>query len=972
MIGPDGTPIKNECMIQVEVQDKLKPACVPPANVVVNCENFDPSLWAYGKASVSDNCCLDVTKEYQGQCGLTHSVNYGQFDTVCNKGTIVRTFRAFDCHGFSSQCTQRVVVTYEQDYFIRMPNDVIVTVCDGSGNYGEPTFFGEDCELLGVSYEDEVFTVVPDACFKIERTWTIINWCTFNPNGGCIEVPNPNPNSISNHPSNLPGPTVSALGTLPNQWAPTVVRINPSDPQPTNFSRFWGDTPNDPLYPGNGNGRNEEANCYKYKQIIKVIDGQAPTGTYTVPDCSNQNWFTPNDPQLWNEMYWWDNSIQSHDLCEEPTELCITGTDACSGSNVNIEYLLFLDLDGDGTMETVVNSISTGIAGLGWNRVNYNNLNTPSFSGGTPRAFDGRPVPANQKWGFSIQETVSGNTKTACVRFNTQQNQNTHVVPQLPHGTHKIKWFITDGCGNNAEYEYTFTVKDCKAPTVVCLNGLSVNIMPTGMITLWASDFLQYTEDNCTPANQLKIGIRKCGTGTGFPVDVNGNPITNVTFNCSELGTQCVELWSIDVAGNADYCETYVIVQDNLGGCSGGGAVNVAGALKTEATDGVEEGVVNVEGTSTFVPNFSIFGLSNATGNYSFNNVPVASTFTIAPEKDDNPLNGVTTYDLVLISKHILGLEPLNSPYKMIAADANKSGSITTFDIVEIRKLILGIYTELPNNTSWRFVDKSFSFPNANNPFQSAFPETKSVADAMSNQTDEDFVGVKIGDVNGSAVANATMQAEERTAATAIFDVEDRAVVAGEEFNVTFKSAQALKGFQFTATLAGLKAVGVVNAENVTENNFNLLPQNAMAVSIDGAQEFTVRFRAEQSGKLSEMLGVSGAITRAEAYGDAGRMGVAFRFDGKTIAGVGFELYQNQPNPFVNRTFIGFFLPEAAEATLSIFDETGRVVYQQKGQFAKGENTIALDRALINTTGMLFYKLETATDSATKKMIQAK
>jgi hypothetical protein len=150
------------------------------------------------------------------------------------------------------------------------------------------------------------------------------------------------------------------------------------------------------------------------------------------------------------------------------------------------------------------------------------------------------------------------------------------------------------------------------------------------------------------------------------------------------------------------------------------------------------------------------------------------------------------------------------------------------------------------------------------------------------------------------------------------------------------------------------------------------LPQNAMAVSIDGAQEFTVRFRAEQSGKLSEMLGVSGAITRAEAYGDAGRMGVAFRFDGKTIAGVGFELYQNQPNPFVNRTFIGFFLPEAAEATLSVFDETGRVVYQQKGQFAKGENTIALDRALINTTGMLYYKLETATDSATKKMIQAK
>ena len=966
-VGPDGTPIKNECMIQVQVQDKLKPVCLPPAQVIVNCENFDPSLWAYGKPQIADNCCLDTTKVYQGQCGLTHTASYTLFDTVCNKGTITRTFRAFDCHGFSSQCTQRVIVTYEQDYFVKFPNDVIVTVCDGSGVYGEPIFFGEDCELLGVSYEDVVYTVVPDACFKIERTWTIINWCTYNPNLPCINVPNPNPNPITNATANLPGPTVSECGTLA-PWKSTVVKINPTDALATDYCTFW----------------DKNANCYKYKQIIKVIDGQAPTGTYTVPTCANANWYTPNDSQFWNEMYWWDNGIGTHDLCEEPTELCITGTDACSGSNINIEYLLFLDLDGDGVMETVVNSVSTGIAGLGWNNVLFNNLNTPNFGGGTPRSFDERPVPSNQKYGFAIQETVSGNDKTACVRWNTQQQQNTFVAPQLPHGTHKIKWFLTDGCGNNKEYEYTFTVKDCKAPTVVCLNGLSVNIMPTGMIQLWASDFLQYTQDNCTPDNQLKIGIRKCGTGTGFPIDpVTGLPITNVTFTCAELGTQCVELWSIDKAGNADYCETYVIVQDNLGNCTPGGSkINVAGALKTEMTEGVEEASVNINGTANFLPPFTYFDLSDAAGVYQvLNNVPVASTFVIAPEKDDNPLNGVTTYDLVLISKHILGIEPLNSPYKMIAADANKSGSITTFDIVELRKLILGIYNELPNNTSWRFVDKSFSFPNANNPFQTAFPETVSVADAMLNQTGKDFAGVKIGDVNGTAVANATMQAEERTAGTALFDVQDRSVKAGEEFDVTFKSAQALKGFQFTASLNGLKAISTVNAENVTEGNFNMNVANAMAVSIDGAQEFTVHFRAEKAGKLSEMLGVSGSITRAEAYGECGignaecgvtRLGVAFRFDGKTIAGVGFELYQNQPNPFVSKTFIGFFLPEAAEATLSVYDETGRVVYQQKGQFAKGENNISLDRALINTTGVLYYKLETATDSATKKMIQAK
>ncbi|MBK6997957.1 MAG: hypothetical protein IPH31_24885 [Lewinellaceae bacterium] len=109
---------------------------------------------------------------------------------------------------------------------------------------------------MGVSFADEIFTVVPDACFKIERTWTIINWCTYNPNLDCMYVPNPNPNAVTNHPTNLPGPTVSECGTLA-PWAPTVVRINPGDQATTNFCTFW----------------DADANGYRYKQIIKIIDG---------------------------------------------------------------------------------------------------------------------------------------------------------------------------------------------------------------------------------------------------------------------------------------------------------------------------------------------------------------------------------------------------------------------------------------------------------------------------------------------------------------------------------------------------------------------------------------------------------------------------------------------------------------------------------------------------------------------------
>ncbi|MEZ4926222.1 MAG: hypothetical protein R3A50_08095 [Saprospiraceae bacterium] len=935
----------NECMVRVVVDDKIKPICQSPQNFTVTCEQFDPSLWLYGKADILDNCCLDTNKVYLGQQGLTHSVNYSQFDTLCNKGTIVRTFRAFDCNNNSSQCTQRIVVNYEQDYYVRFPNDVIVTVCDGTGNYGEPTFFGEDCELLGVSYEDEVFTVVPDACFKIERHWRIINWCTYDPNGICIDVPNPSPNAIANHASNLPGPIVSPIQTSGDPWKSTIVKIKSTDATSTNYSVYY-----DP-----------NANCYTYKQIIKVIDTQDP-----VVDCPGSPQticdVTANDAQLWNESYWWDNANQSHDLCEAPSDICITATDLCSGSNINIEYQLFLDLDGDGVMETVVNSTQLGnqAGGLGWNNIMYGNVT----GAGQSRQFDGRPVPTNQKWGFAIQETVTGNDKTACVKFNTFQAQNTYVTPQLPHGTHKIKWFVSDGCGNETVCEYTIVIKDCKAPTVVCLNGLSVNIMPTGMIQLWATDFLQYAEDNCTLTPYLKYGIRKCGQGTGFPVDAQGNPITNVTFDCTELGSQCVELWAIDLAGNADYCETYVIVQDNNGNCPNGSKINVSGYLKTEADDGVTEADVLINTSVVSTDDNGYYQLANV--------IPMNADVTIIPAKDDNPLNGVTTYDLVLMSKHILGIEPLNSPYKMIAADANKSNSITTFDVVELRKLILGIYQELPNNTSWRFVDKAQVFSNPLNPFMDPIQESIFVPNATMNLMNQDFVSIKIGDVNNTVVANSLMTSDDRTSGTLLFDVEDREINAGDVFEVTFTASEKSQGYQMTLNLNGLQVTGLVENDKVNTNNFGVFA-DALTVSIDGADHFTVKFRAEKSGKLSELLGVSSRITKAEAYSLVNdRQEVALRFDGKTIAGVGFELYQNQPNPFVNKTAIGFHLPEAGAVTLSIFDEMGRLVFTQKGEFAKGYNFISLDKALLNAGGVLYYTVETATETASRKMIQTK
>jgi len=137
--------------------------------------------------------------------------------------------------------------------------------------------------------------------------------------------------------------------------------------------------------------------------------------------------------------------------------------------------------------------------------------------------------------------------------------------------------------------------------------------------------------------------------------------------------------------------------------------------------------------------------VTGAPGDYLFQGIAAGSDLTITPSKDVDHLECVSVRDIIFIFKHILGLMPLPNPYQMIEADVNKSGSITTFDAVEIRKLILGIYTQFPNNTSWRFVDADFVFPNPANPFSVSWPELTNIPDIQADVV-QDFIGMKIGD----------------------------------------------------------------------------------------------------------------------------------------------------------------------------------------------------------------------------------
>lgn len=925
----------------------LPPVCTAAPDITVGCEAFDPTLSLY--PGIIDQSASVVS--------VSVSIDYTQFDSACNRGIVTRNFEVFDSLGQSGTCSQQIRVNYKQDYFIHFPDDVAITACTGvNGNYGQPEFFGQDCELLSFTYEDLIYDGVPDACFTIHRSWSIVNWCTFDPAKLPVHIPNPGPSPIINDPANLPGPIVSNINTPGDPWQSTVVKIHPTDPQPTDFSIFY-----DP-----------DANGYSYEQIIKISDTQnpeiisAPNTTQIVGDTST------NDSQLWNASYWWDNANQSHDLCEAPAEISITATDACSGPNISIQYLLYLDLDGDGITETLINSNLTGLSSLGWNKVPFGNVS----GAGQARQFDFRPVPDNEKWGFALEQTVNGNNRTATVRFNTLSQQTSYVNPQLPPGVHKIKWIIEDACGNSVVKEYLIIVKDTQAPSVTCINGLSVNILPVHLVTLYAADFLQYATDNCTPFSLLKYGIRKSGTGTGFPVDANGNPVTAITYNCTELGTQQVELWCIDQAGNGDFCETYVIVQDNAeycNGIAGGGHLYVD--CKNELgipTDGVDVWM-DFPG-SMFVPPLSIQLTPVWPGGFDYNvqQVPATSldSVWVRPEKIDNPLNGVSTYDLVLINQHILGQQPLNSPYKFIAADVNKNAVVTSYDMLLIKQLILGITSEFPDHSSWRFVDKNQLFNHSYNPYGGVLQER-----IRFHQQDSvyEFVSVKLGDVN-NAIPLGPIIAGDRAAPQMPFQVKGPAHArAGEAFDLHIQADTAMVGCQFTLNFSGLQVNDILPGENMRPDQFALFPEKnalTMAWETGGIADFTLKCRATQDIDLAGALELNSRITRAEGYladarNEKSDKVILCQPVLKFPENTGLVLYQNQPNPFRGETMISFLLPESGNAILTVFDAQGRILYSDTRYYPAGLHQVRV--SLPEATGAVYYEVVTEMERKVKK-----
>jgi hypothetical protein len=921
----DGNGNYNDCMVVVKTDDKIKPLCVAPESVEIPCfETINGK-----RVNITDKL-LDPerwfgTVQTRDNCGepqITHNMT-AALDN-CSVGTITRTWTVRDCKGDNPvTCTQVISVKTQSDFSVDFPDDVVLS-CTGA----IPSIDALKKQMLDPRSWDQG----KDGAIK---------------NDGC-----------------------------------SPIQVEITDTEATN-----------------------EGKCKVIYRKIAVYDwckydpnkAAQKTNCYGLPLCgdahSNPIWATINEPA-------WQN-IRNLGCATSPRERRFRDADV---SILQAEGNPFGPLN-DPANPLHPYSFADGV--ICFTQI----IKVIDETKPTPEVKTDRVICSTKqdiKCTVTFRDTLRASDECGGVPNSIgliydwslfklgNQGKNDNFDPissgktpfineTLDYGIYQINWSVKDLCGNIADVQsYKITLKDCQAPFILGHNKKAElgGIRGNAMVEVCVEDVLNNLSDNCNDSTyldgQLALVRESANRNNTYP----SSPQRCLLLDCGDANQDiALQLWTRDKAGNGNYVNCTISVQDNLNLCA---PILVpaplVGVIKTENLMPIKNATVSAHSNGSIINS----NVSNTEGVFQIEGLPLNKNYDIKAEKTDEPFLGVTTFDISIISRHILDIEKIKTPYSIIAADVNGNGEVDGADLIHLRNFILRKTNALPAGV-WRFVDKKYTFQNPTAPFNEDFPQIVAIRNLTENQT-ADFIAIKIGDVNGtyrpssltgSSTGLSTRSNENWTLTTDDIDVEK-----GKNYTVKIKT-DMLKAASFQFTLAftegsaQIKTVEAGNVPNLSNGNFGLF-QNAITTSWNGKADisetelFSLTFIAQQSGKLSAFLRLNSQLTPAEASNTEGvvlNTQLQFTNSKASVEKGEFALYQNRPNPTRNTTSISFNLSKESDATLVIYNLEGKVLKTVKGSYKGGFNEISVSKSDIGAAGVFYYRLETPEFSATKKMV---
>jgi hypothetical protein len=533
-------------------------------------------------------------------------------------------------------------------------------------------------------------------------------------------------------------------------------------------------------------------------------------------------------------------------------------------------------------------------------------------------------------------------------------------------------WRLTDNCGNQAVPRVQIiSVRDNLPPALTCPANMNVNGSTIG------TSACAWRAVNATPVSSDNCGIPTVVysmTGNFTGASTGNKTVNSVIFT---EGVSVVTYTSTDAAGNTATCSFTVTVN----------CTTISGRIIWEHDDvsGIKDATVRLRKGTVQVSSI----LSDAGGNYTVT-ATSAGTHTITPVKNINRLNGVTAADATIILQHLNGAPLITDPYKKVAADVNRSGVISTQDANVITQALAGNASALAAfNVFWRFIPTSYVMPVTSPNVIASFPESITLNITGADVSGQNFFGVKLGDLNGSASPLAI-----QSTGPLVWSVQDEVLQAGREYELQFAADgfNGLAAFQFgldfdpselhllnySHTDALPLSADNFGTADADAGEFRMVWSNAVGQTLNpGTQVFRLRFKALATGRrLSEVIRLDNDILECLAFtGNMAQGPVRLIFTGAATATSSpdngspkLQLMQNKPNPFTEATTIGFVLPDACEAVIRITDVSGREIAVYRRQYSIGYHEIEFRMENAAGYGILFCELITPYGTKAEKM----
>lgn len=539
-----------------------------------------------------------------------------------------------------------------------------------------------------------------------------------------------------------------------------------------------------------------------------------------------------------------------------------------------------------------------------------------------------------------------------------------------PFGTTTVTFTATDACCNQATKTILITVLDTIKPEFTCRKVVR-KITDTECATFNARDFVRNATDNCSDSATIMVSF-----------DINDFMDTTFMICCDSImfGEYTGErtVYFKDEAGNIDSCVTLFQAVDEDSICNNTfNFAHVRGLIESRRKLSMSEIPVQL------ISNNTLSAETNGNGRYSFMNMPLGGSYQVKPLYDFNHLDGVTTFDIVQIQKHILGIKEFDDPLKYVAADVNNNKRVTGSDISEIRKLILGIQSSFTNNTSWRFITKSYSFQDPYNPLAENFEEAFEIQKLNRNYY-ADFVGIKIGDIDDSNHQFGLASTTTRSKNIESISMMDAELQKAESYviEVPFASIRNWDGvqiaLQFDRAVCNIEELVFDNSNLIKPENVNLLDNGVVVLSwADVSHRWTkednaslkVKIKLQSNAKLSNILSILNNGFLSECYtvsGESKSLQLEFNSDAFSDD---LRLYQNIPNPFQHATVVPFFINYNAHITCTVTDMNGKTVYVESGNYDKGYHEINIQKKQLPSSGIYYYHLQTDKNRVFRRMI---